>query len=122
MSKFDFGRKLKSARKSNNISVAELSRKTKISESMIRYYEREEKNPSMNNVIDLAKALSVPISYFVGDDFENEDKLNLIKLITEKLGIGIGIYNLDNLTTEEIDNLENDLELMLKIIKEKYKI
>jgi len=122
MSKLGFGKKLKTARVSNNISIAELSKKTEISQSMLRYYEREEKNPSINNVIAIAKALIVPISYFVEDDLEDEDKLNMIKLITDKLGIGIGSYSLKNLTTEEIDNLENDLELMLKIIKEKYKI
>lgn len=122
MSNLDFGKKLKAARKAIKLSITNLSKQTNISESMLRYYERDEKNPSMKNLVNISKALNVPISYFVGDELEADDKLNIVKSITEKLGIGMGFYSLKNLTKDELDNLENDLELMLKVIKEKYNI
>lgn len=122
MNLVNFGSKLKRIRENKKISVADLSIKTNISESMLRYYERGEKNPSLANVIDIAKTLDISIIDLTGEELKRDEKLNYINFIMKKHGIEAGFYNVDKLSDDEVMRLEEDVITFLQFIQEKYKL
>lgn len=117
-----FGGKFKAIRKNKKMSITELSQKTNISESMLRYYERGESNPTIINVVEIAKALETKISNLVEEEISNEDKKYYIDYVCKKKGLEGMFMDLKKLNESEIVRLEDDIELALKIIKEKYKL
>lgn len=71
-----FAVRIKEARQKNDISQAELSRRTGIAPATLSSYEIAEnpKNPPIDKVIAIAKALNVSIDWLCG--LENETKEN----------------------------------------------
>ena len=61
------GSKIGAYRTIAGLKKVELARKIKVAPSMITYYEQGKKQPSLNTIIKIAKATSVPVEYFLTD-------------------------------------------------------
>lgn len=69
------GDKIHAARVSQNMSQAELSRLTGLSARAIRYYESNNRTPSVDAIKKIAEALGLATSYFMDDaDFQAQLK------------------------------------------------
>ncbi|MDY4970089.1 MAG: helix-turn-helix transcriptional regulator [Lachnospiraceae bacterium] len=67
------GDKIHAARVSQNMSQAELSRLTGLSARAIRYYESNNRTPSVDAIKKIAEALGLATSYFMDDaDFQEQ--------------------------------------------------
>lgn len=75
-----FGRRLYSLRTMLGMSQAELSKKSGVSVQSISHYERGRRNPKIDKVRSLAKALGVTSSYLLGNAHDNDvsDDLELV--------------------------------------------
>ncbi|MGM0214179.1 helix-turn-helix domain-containing protein [Enterococcus sp. AZ109] len=72
----DFGTKLKALRNSKGFGVNQLALKSGVSASNISRFERgERKDPTLETVKKLAKALGVSISYFEDDTIHPADRI-----------------------------------------------
>lgn len=58
------GTRLREAREVRQLTITELAAKSGIIKQSISYYEKGQQNPGIDNMISLANALSVPISFF----------------------------------------------------------
>lgn len=65
---FDFGLRLRKLREDKKLSQEALSRKLKISKSVISGYENNVKMPSLNTLINLALIFNVSTDYLIGLD------------------------------------------------------
>lgn len=72
---FELGSRIRSLRKSLNMSIAELSEKSGVSTGMISQIERDKVMPSIMNLYYIARALGTDINYFFNDDDEPDMKL-----------------------------------------------
>ncbi|MDE6058890.1 MAG: helix-turn-helix domain-containing protein [Clostridia bacterium] len=61
-----FGTRLLELCKENNITRAELRRRTNIPESVMRYWVRGKTQPSIVNVVKIAEALDRSVDYILG--------------------------------------------------------
>ena len=67
------GDKVKALRLAQKISLTELSRRTGLTDRAIRYFENNERTPSVDAIKRLSAALGVSTDYFMEDDvFESE--------------------------------------------------
>ena len=67
------GDKVKALRLAQEMTLAELSRRTGLTTRAIRYFENNERTPSVDAVKKLSAALGVSTDYFMEDDvFESE--------------------------------------------------
>ena len=82
-----FGKKLAAARKVKNLSQAELGKLMGVSRGMIAYYESSAKNPTIEIIENVAKALGVKISSLI-DDAEPRQRgpKSKIEKLTDRLG------------------------------------
>lgn len=117
-----FGKNFKEIRLNKKISTAKLSELTGISESMLRYYERGEYNPTIVNIVAISKALDTKISILIEEEVSQEDKQSYIDYVTQKKGLEGMFLDLKKLSSEELLRLEDDVEFALKLIREKYKL
>ena len=62
------GDKLKELRKQRNISQQKVSYRTHISPVQLSRYENGKTMPNFQNLVKIAKALEVPLEYFLEDD------------------------------------------------------
>jgi len=60
--------KLREIREAKGLSREQLSRLSNVSANMIYHIETGRKNPTINTLVKLAKALNVPISELVSED------------------------------------------------------
>lgn len=65
-----FGKKLRECREAKKFSQTQLAKEIGVHQSIIGRYEREEAKPTIDVVINLAKALHTTVGYLLG---ENED-------------------------------------------------
>lgn len=74
-----FAMRMKEARQKADISQAELSRRTSIAAATLSSYESTEnpKNPTIDKVILIAKALNVSIDWLCGLDNKEKDNENI---------------------------------------------
>lgn len=75
MSYFDFGDKLRSLRKSDNISQSELGKHIGLSKSIISNYENGINYPDFDNLLRIAKYFRVTTDYLLGA--ENERAIDI---------------------------------------------
>lgn len=130
-----FAIRMKEARQKNDISQAELSRRTGIAPATLSSYEIAEnpKNPPIDKVIAIAKALNVSIDWLCGlenEIKENEDisfdemmkafmlisSLNTVKIEFQKK------YDYDECNCAEIPVLLIDSEIFKEFILEYKKV
>lgn len=108
-----FGEKLKELRINKKYSIQMLAEKTGISESMLRYYEKDGASPSFGNVINITKTLGVDVRSLI-DDTSTFVYESIVKKINE-----VDVSKLDFM---ELKNYEYDLNLILEFILTKYKL
>jgi transcriptional regulator with XRE-family HTH domain len=65
-----FGKKLRECREAKSFSQSKLANEVGVHQSIIGRYEREEAKPTIDVVINLAKALDTTVGYLLG---ENKD-------------------------------------------------
>lgn len=62
------GKKLREARKDQDLSLRELAAKAEVSASMLSQIENNRANPSVRTLYNLAAALALPVDYFFTDE------------------------------------------------------
>lgn len=77
----DFGNKLKELRKQAGLTQKQLGDKIKVTKSVISYYELQERYPSPEILIKLAKTFHVTTDYLLG--LENQQTLDISGLSDE---------------------------------------
>ncbi len=77
----DFGNKLKELRKQAGLTQKQLGDKIKVTKSVISYYELQERYPSPEILIKLAKTFHVTTDYLLG--LENKQTLDISGLSDE---------------------------------------
>ena len=77
----DFGNKLKELRKQAGLTQKQLGDKIKVTKSVISYYELQERYPSPERLIKLAKTFHVTTDYLLG--LENKQTLDISGLSDE---------------------------------------
>ena len=108
------GKYLKKLRKKEELSFRRLAEKVNISHTNLSLYEKEEMNPSLDNVVSLSKYFNVPIEYFiVGEkaDFKYHD-LGLVELFTLA----------DSLDREYRSMIKQYIKKIIKNVDEKQKL
>lgn len=127
--------KLRNLRKSNNLTLKELSTKSGISISFISDIENRRRNPSIDTLEILAKALNVSVNEFFDENNKSTSKNSLskkdkksiekdLKKIMEDFKAGEdgpAFYNGEELNKEDLELLEEAMEFALRTIKIKNK-
>ena len=92
----NFGKKLRNLRKANHLTQKQLAERIGVRNSIISFYEVEERTPSIEIIIKLAKTFHVTTDYLLGIDknesadltgLNEEDKtviLSMIELLRKK--------------------------------------
>lgn len=128
--------KLRSLRKECNLTLKELSAKSGISVSFISDIENGRRNPSIDTLTVLAKALNVSVNIFFDDNratineskvqySENEAEFKTpqeaMKFILEQPAIAAyGGFDINKMSDEEIMDFANELLRQLKLLGYKY--
>lgn len=68
----EFGANVKKERKRKNLTLEELSERSKVSRSMLSMIERGEKNPTIQVAAQIAEGLEVTLSYLLGEQQKHE--------------------------------------------------
>ncbi len=84
------GSQLKKILKKNDLTVAKLSRSTKVSSKSIYSWLQGQSPKDLDQVVVVAKFLNVSLDYLITDTVTSEPKLNIadIKNINEELNLG----------------------------------
>lgn len=107
-------KKLREIRKQKNLTMKELSEKINTSESMISCYESRKKQPSLNTLKEIAKALEVSIDELLGMTKPNcanctpvKAPINTIKIpVYGKIPAGIPLEMVDESLIEDFVELD----------------
>lgn len=67
--------------KERNIETIDIVRSTGISTTLINMLRRAEGNPSLSNIIKLARYFALPISFFIEPELEKQNDLGMIRSI-----------------------------------------
>lgn len=89
----DFGEKLKALRSEYGMTQAELAEKLNITKSVVSYYELQERTPSPDVLIQLARIFHVTTDYLLGVDNKrlidvsdlSEDDIHFLLITIETL-------------------------------------
>lgn len=129
---------LRNLRKENNLTLKELSAKSGISISFISDIENGRRNPSIDTLTTLAKALNTSVNVFF-DKKQNTNNIikenqvvynanefktpqDAIKFILEQPAImGFGGFDINKMSDNEIMDFANELLNQLKLLGYKYK-
>ncbi len=89
MSRHNLGPRLRSIRKNRNMSIHEVAEETGLHFSTISKYEREEREPCLDILHDLAEVYQVPVGRLVSNkeevvDYLPEDIKEAASLLVEK--------------------------------------
>lgn len=74
----DFGNKLKELRQQAGLTQKQLGEKIQVTKSVISYYELQERYPSPETLVKLAKVFHVTTDFLLG--LENQQTLNISDL------------------------------------------
>lgn len=101
--------RLKATRTANNLTQRQLADKAKMTAATISAYEKGAKNPSLENVANLAFALNTSIDWLCGNDVDNCNPETYSDIITGLLALIKNTpYSIDKVEDEESDN-ENEI-------------
>ncbi|NFG60035.1 helix-turn-helix transcriptional regulator [Clostridium botulinum] len=96
------GEKIKSIRVKKNMSRKDIAKKSGISEISIRKYEKGERNPKLENIKNIAKALNISIYELIKDDNLEESLKHLSSEVILPL---IKVYKNNE---DLLKNMQND--------------
>jgi transcriptional regulator with XRE-family HTH domain len=99
--------------------LAELSG---VSKSAISSYESGNVVPTIEAAIKLANALNVKLSYLLGEEANKNEKLNYINSILQKYNLESHFLDISKMSSEDLAKFEDDIVIMLKVLKEKYNL
>lgn len=100
-----FGEKLKQIRESKGFGVNQLALKSGVNASQISRFENgKRKDPQMDTVKKLAKALDVSVSELIGNGDSKEVKEKAPTLVAAHLD--------DDLTEEQLDEVKNFIDFI----------
>lgn len=116
-SKSLLGQKIYKQRIKKGLSQIELGKKIGVSHAMISNYENGNKSPQIITLKKLAEALDVDFNYLFSNNGGKKDNYLIDFIEKEKIFIDVS-----NLSEKDIEKLNDDILLMLKFIKEKYKV
>lgn len=88
MNEIDIGKRLKKARKNQNLTLDEMSRLTHVSKPMLGQIERNQSSPTVNTLWKIASGLKVPFSYFLQENSTDYTFIDIDEnnMITEENG------------------------------------
>ncbi|HHW01671.1 MAG TPA: helix-turn-helix transcriptional regulator [Thermoanaerobacterales bacterium] len=107
------GEKLKKIRTEKNLSLRELGKLAHISHSFIADIESGRSNPSLSTLEAIAKALGVPVNYFLSDKDDQLDTPSTADKITDSVSDDPELAQFWNELKER-----EDLKLLFKQIRE----
>jgi transcriptional regulator with XRE-family HTH domain len=109
------GNRIKRLRVDNKLTQKQLSEKLSISESAVGMYERNEREPSFEIVVNLSEIFKVTVDYLLG----RTDNPSGTVSPEDKGKVSTAFHDFDNLTKEEKEYLETQLEIFRKIKESK---
>lgn len=137
------GRRIKELRKSNNMTIKELSNVSGVGQSTISEIETGiAKNPKSETLSKLASALNVTVDSLLAEKWDDQYNPNgelakqvkfieslqlnspeeaLKFILAQPAFMAYGGYDLNDLTEEEIMELANDMLLAMRLSAEKMK-
>lgn len=104
-----FGKKLRECREAKNFSQSKLAKEVGVHQSIIGRYEREEAKPTIDVVINLAKALDTTVGYLLGEN-KNAELLRDPAMLKR-------LQDIDNLDTFDKNGILYALDNLLKAAK-----
>jgi transcriptional regulator with XRE-family HTH domain len=110
-----FGDRLRQLRKENRLTLKDLQGKVNIPYGLIGHYEKEVKNPSVENLIKLAKFFGVTTDYLLGLDVSDlKPKVGVCEKIkslrmSKKYSLKDFAYFID-VSPKELESIENGHE------------
>jgi len=117
-----FPERLKKIRNDKNLSLVELAELSGVSKSAISSYESGNVVPTIEAAIKLANALNVKLSYLLGEEANKNEKLNYINSILQKYNLESHFLDISKMSSEDLAKFEDDIVIMLKVLKEKYNL
>ena len=108
-----FNKNVKHMRVSKNYSQQKLADITGIDRSTISRIENNDIDTSIDNAIDIARALQVPLPELIGTDLTlatEEQKNELDELRSALIGAGLADSNTDDITDEQLEKTMKFLE------------
>lgn len=118
----DFGEKLKTLRKSNNLSQKELADKLNITKQAISFYELGKGDPSLNFIINIANYFNCSIDELLSKDFSSE--ISNLPKIDSILNFNTNTFSKNKLKVKlknkkiELENLKKDIPNKINEIDE----
>ncbi len=111
----NIGKKVQDYRSSKEMSIKKLSELTGITSSMISQIEKNQVNPSINSIKNIANALEIPLFYFFQEEVPSTDII--VKSDKRKV---LGIPSNQDVTYELLTpNIQGDIEFCLMTIPAK---
>ncbi len=121
-----YGEKIKTLRKSNNLTQAQLAEKLNCSVSKVGMWETDKREPTKNDLVSLADIFNVSINYLLdveeNTDLNNKDKEDLAKSLDNAIKM-INNENDSLLFSGEVLNLDEETkELLISSLEQSIKI
>lgn len=105
--------RIKELRTENNWSQAELANRLQCAMSSIAMYEKEERKPSLEVLVKLSEIFDCSIDYILcKSDIRNPE--TEIDFDPDKLRIGLSKKDYENITEEQIKQIEELAKVILK--------
>ncbi|TYS50118.1 helix-turn-helix domain-containing protein [Bacillus infantis] len=102
----EFGERLRELRKEKRLTSKQFGEKFKLAESTISGYETGARKPDIELIKAFAKFFDVTIDYLLGESSDRKGNI-----------VGSAFYDYDNITEEEKDYLDLQLEIFRKMKK-----
>lgn len=121
-----YGEKIKTLRKSNNLTQAQLAEKLNCSVSKVGMWETDKREPTKNDLVSLADIFNVSINYLLdveeNTDLNNKDKEDLAKSLDNAIKM-INNENDSLLFSGKVLNLDEETkELLISSLEQSIKI
>lgn len=116
----NLGERIRNLRKSKNITQEELAKMIGVKRSVISKYENGSVNISTNNLLEISKALAIPIEAFLGNDIEITkitDENSYIKYVIEDNAGTVDDFPHDAILVKDV-SIDKRNKLILKHIRQ----
>jgi transcriptional regulator with XRE-family HTH domain len=109
------GARIKRLRNENKMTQKQLSERLSISESAVGMYERDEREPSFEILVQLSEMFKVTVDYLLG----RTDSPNGTVSQKKEEKVNTAFHDFDNITKEEKEYLETQLEIFRRFKENK---
>lgn len=115
------GERIKEYRKKNNLTQSQLANKINVSSQVVSNWEREYTSLSKDDLATLTRVLGVTADFLLCNTDKPDGTSNQSKISRYNENINTAFYDMDNITDEEKEYLETQLEIFRKIKGKKTK-